>query len=408
METQIKQQGKVIGNVGILDLRQATEETVAEIGQIGNVGEVYYTAETAKLLTRLNIGNLGASLEIPADAKLLSGQTVIGPDFFAENEAGSTIVIMGMAVIEAGVSKEDIKPEGSDWIVSGLLLCPEHLSGRLQGKIKELQGVLHVYDPQTKLVVGNLTLDDYYLQGLADNTALLITGRLDAWQVLSNDLLAQKVQRITVLNRLVCREENASVLLGRLDTKRGSPKQTIIPQGYQFVKHALQLEADLLDVLPGQKLYCAKSVQIDENIEPEALDKALETLVIEGVLVCPAGLKAVMAKKCNLLETEAVFYEGELWVIEGEANLVAARFDYLADKATLIVRGELTIAPDVAAKTLAERLEKVHLFGEIFCTADQMAALQARLGLNKGEFIDLSLSQTEAKGTIGNIGVLKL
>ena len=42
METQSTKQGKVIGNVGILDLRSATEASIAQIQEIGNVGAIIH------------------------------------------------------------------------------------------------------------------------------------------------------------------------------------------------------------------------------------------------------------------------------------------------------------------------------------------------------------------------------
>ncbi len=128
----------------------------------------------------------------------------------------------------------------------------------------------------------------------------------------------------------------------------------------------------------------------------------------ESLLVCPAALQPVIAQKCNLLQTQAIFYQGELWFVEGETTLLATRFDYLADKATLIVRGELTVAPEVEPRVLAERLDKVHLFGEIFCTPQQMAALQSRLGINQGELIDATAAAATGENEIGNVGILKL
>ena len=73
MEMQNVEQGKVIGNVGSLDLRKATEASIAEISRIGNVGAVLYSPETAHLVARLNMGNVGASVEVPEDAKMLAG-----------------------------------------------------------------------------------------------------------------------------------------------------------------------------------------------------------------------------------------------------------------------------------------------------------------------------------------------
>jgi hypothetical protein len=114
-----------------------------------------------------------------------------------------------------------------------------------------------------------------------------------------------------------------------------------------------------------------------------------------------------VAQKCNLLETQAIFYQGELWLIENELSLSASRFDYLAGKATLVVRGELAVAPEIDPKILADRLDKVHNFGEIICTPEQAAAFQARLGINEGEFVDSAEGVGDEEG-IGNIGYLKL
>ena len=114
-------------------------------------------------------------------------------------------------------------------------------------------------------------------------------------------------------------------------------------------------------------------------------------------------------KKCNLLETKAVFYEGELWHIEDKSELLSSRFDYLAGKATLVVRDELHISPAIEPKLLAERLEKIHLFAEVYCTPEQMGAIQARLGINEGELIDPTRVEREVEEEgMGNIGHLAL
>jgi hypothetical protein len=147
--------------------------------------------------------------------------------------------------------------------------------------------------------------------------------------------------------------------------------------------------------------------QIGQDVTAEMLDQALEKLVVKDVLICPVGLRTTVARKCNLLETKAVFYPGELWLVEGELTLLASRFNYLEGKATLVVQGELTVASEVEPRLLAERLEKVHNFGEIFCTRDQMGALQSRLGINEGEFMDV-MAEGEEPGTIGNVAYLKL
>jgi hypothetical protein len=408
MTTSNVKRGQVIGNVGILDIRTATAEAVAEIEQIGNVGVVIYTPETAHLIAQLNLGNMGVAVEMSGEVSLRMGQEEFGRDSF-KNQAGPLhLAISGQAIIHPDVPAADIEQGLGSLFVMGQLLYPEHLGGTLQSKLRHLAGQMKSYK-YAKLVVGNLTLDQSYLQTLEAGSELSVTGRLVATHLLPNDLLAQKIKAIEVFREIICREENAQTLLARLDNKSGTTQVTIIPTGFEPVEKELLLDAGLLAVLPGRKLYC-RQLQIADDVTAEALDKALEQLIVRDALICPVALKGAIARKCNLLETQAIFYEGELWLNSEDFSLSAARFDYLAGKATLVNFGDVTIAPDIDPKLLADRLDKVYNFGDIFGTTQQIAAIYARLGTNKGDLIDSSQPKAEqdAANRIGNVGHLKL
>lgn len=408
MTTSNAKQGKIIGNVGVLDIRTATAEAVAAIEHIGNVGVIIYAPDTAHLIAQLNIGNMGAAVEMSGAVSLRMGQEEFSRDAF-KNQAGALhLAISGQAIIHPDVPVEDIEQGLGSLFVMGQVLYPEHLGGVLQSKLRHLAGQMKSYK-YAKLVAGNLTLDQSYLQTLQDGAELSVMGRLVATQLLPNDLLAQKIKAIEVSREIICREENSQTLLARLDNKSGTLQVTIIPTGFEPVEKELRLDAGLLEVLPGRKLYC-RQLQIGADVTAEALDKALEQLIVRDALICPAALKGSIARKCNLFETEAIFYEGELWLNSEDFSLAAARFDYLAGKATLINFGDVTIAPDVDPKLLADRLDKVHNFGDISGTTQQIAAIYARLGTNKGDLIDSSQSEAGGVGgdRIGNVGHLKL
>ena len=142
----------------------------------------------------------------------------------------------------------------------------------------------------------------------------------------------------------------------------------------------------LLEALPTRKLYCTEVVRVEEDVPAELLDKSIEALIVKEMLICPAALQGVMAKKLDILETEAIFYEGTLWLVDGNVSLSAARLGYLdpEGKTTLIVTGKLKIEPDIAPKGLVERLCKVHNLGRIAGSAEQIAALEFLLGISEG------------------------
>lgn len=403
METQ---KARRIGNVAILDLRQASEAALADIRSIGNVAVVLYSPETANLVARLTMGNVASVVEAPAKARTISGQETFNRDSLKNRSEPQDIVLTGQLIIEPDVPEADLAQGLGELVVTGQLLCPQHLLGVVQSKIRHSSGQIQAYDKEARATVGVLALNESYLHSLQDNTHLLVIGKVVATETLPNDLLEQKIQKIQLVGKIVCREENAPALLARLNDPIGVSK-VIIPAGFTWVERSVVLDAGMLESLPGKKLYCAGMVQIGEDVTAEGLDKALEKLIVKDVLICPAGLRSVIGRKCNLLETRAIFYTGELWLVESEMTLLASRFNYLEGKATLVVHGELAIAPEVEPKLLADRLEKVHNFGEISCSQEQMGALQARLGINEGEFIDTEAIEEEA-GTIGNVAYLKL
>lgn len=402
METKNIESAKAFLNIGVLDIRKASEESVARIRRILNVGRLIYAPETASLIPRLHIGNLGSSIEVPADAelKILSGRLVFGRDYFKNQIVPLRLVVNGQVIVNPDVPEADIEKGLGDLILAGQLICPEHLEGVIQSKLRHFNGRLLTYAPSSRIAVGTLILDENYLHSHDDGAKLVVIGNLNLPQVVSNSLFKQKVQKIQVVGwEVICHEENAQLVRACLDDKAGTAKVKIIPAGFFLVEKPLVLDADLLETLPARKLYCTQRVQIEKGVTPEELEEHLEALIAKDRVICPAGLKRVLSRKCNMLETDVLFYEGELWFVDDELTLLASRFDYMEDKATLVIDGELILAPDIHPQVLAERLAKVHNWGAIRCTPAQMSAIQARLGFSEGGLSLVAPTEEESEGS---------
>jgi hypothetical protein len=401
-------QGKMIGNVNILDLRKATEASVAEISRIGNVNVALYSKETAGLISRLNIGNINASVEVPSDvkAKTSIGRTVFNHAFVKESQDPVFEVAIGQVIVETDVTAEDIQNGFAGLVVIGQLVCPESLLGAIRSKAEQVIGETKSYPLLKQVKIGGLTLDARALQGMEDDTEMAVIGNLTLPDVLANELLAQKIHKLFVLDGIKCREENAAFIQSKLVTGSGSVSS--IPAGFEWVDKSITLDNDLLETFTGKKLYCSGRVVIDASVTPTMLDEHLAAIVGEEMF-CPLPLKSVFSQKCDLLKTQVVFYEGELWTVDGEENLSASRFDYLEGKATLLVSGMLNILPEVDPKVLASRLAKIHNKGVIKCTPAQMGAVQARLGIHEGVVADSTQHvEEESPNAIGNANLLAL
>ena len=130
-------EGKVLENVGALDLREATEASIAGIREIGNVGLVLISPETRGLLSKIpRVGNVGATLELPASAKLINGQKVFTRDTFKEQDEPLVALANGQIVFSQDIPVEDVR-EGIEalWL-NGQIVYPDHLAGAIESKTR--------------------------------------------------------------------------------------------------------------------------------------------------------------------------------------------------------------------------------------------------------------------------------
>ncbi len=399
--------GTVIGNANVLDIRETTAETLAGIARIGNVNILIHSRETASLIPMLNTGNINVSVEAPREAQVVTGQVVINREYFVAQEHPPFLIVCGQVLVKPEVTAEDVKAGLAGLVVVGQILCPEPVLGAIQSKATQLVGQSTSYPASGRLIMGSLTMDETFLKGLEDGSQLVVLGSLRLPEALPNELIEQKIAQLHVNGGIRVHQANAELIQARL--ANGSRKMTIIPEGYALVSKPLVLDDTMIAALPSPNLYCLERVEVARDASPDLLAEGVQQLIARDLLLCPAALKGIMSHKCNLLETRAIFYEGELWLVDGGDQLSASRFEYLDGKATLVVTGALSIDQELEPGVLASRLAKVHNMGAIRCTPQQKGAIQARLGMNEG-VIGADEEEEPAEGTryLGNVNHLVL
>jgi len=365
------EQGRTIGNVNVLDLRNATEASIAGITRIRNANVVVYSRESMTLLPRIDIGNANAMLEIPSDVNVetVTGQAVIKGDYFKNQEEQLFLLGVGQVIFGSDVPAEEIERGLAGLVVVGQLVCPENLAGVVQSKTLSVTGQTQTYPPFDDVTLGSLVLDERALEAMDDGSQLAVIGSLRIPQVAPNDLIARKLHELYVSGSVLCYEENAAAIRKLLTDP--STKVVVIPSGFKLIDKPLDLDRSLLESIPPSKLYCTERVVVRTDVDPSLLDEKLEKIVCRELVISPRGLKDVLSRKCDLLQTDVVFYDGDLLLYEGDDVLRKTRFDHMAEKATLFVEGELTIDPEVTGDLLIDRIAKVHNRGVIRCTPDQ-------------------------------------
>jgi hypothetical protein len=395
-----------VRNVALVDLRNASEQTLERILRIENAAAVLYSRQNATHVSRVTMLNVAAVMEVSAAARLITGQETLEKNFHAGLDEPLSLVVVGQLILAPDIEAEDLRLGIDKLTIAGQLLYPEHVGGVIQSKLAEVSGQSVAYPRDSQLTVGRLDLTRSTLEALDDGSALTVVGAMSARHILPNDLLARKLRELRIVGSLTCREENASVLSSRLQGSIQGVHTKVIPQGFEPVRGPVTIDAALLDALPARRLYCSE-LRFADDVAAEQLDNALDALIVSDLLVAPASLRTVLGSKCNLLETETVLYEGTLWHFDDEHVLYPQRFEYVDGMVTMVITGELTLAAELAPALLAQRVDKVHNLGEIMCTAAQMSALQNRMGLERGEFV-VSGAEDAVESGIGNTAYLKL
>ena len=378
---------KTIGAVNVLDLRKATPETLSTIGLIENTNVVITSSETAERLHDITLNGVNTTVTVPADAEvqLTMGPVTLAEQHFEQQTKPTYFVSMGPVLVEPGVPAEEIEAKVAGIVSMGPIVCPDTLAGVLQSKAAQVMGPLLPYPADAMLVQKGLEMTSDFLESLDDETTLFVLGPLRATNPLPAALIGKKIKQLAVQGTMLVAEENRSPLQAVLGT--ALRRITVIPAGFRYRSGSLTLDPPTLASLKNEKVFASGNIVIDAAVKDEELAQGIGALDAMGIILCPESLQASLAEVCDLLGNQVVFYRGSLWIFESEQTLRASRFDYVEGHATMVVTGELTIDPEIAPKTLADRFAAVHNFGKIVCSTDQMGAIEARLGIDDGELV---------------------
>jgi hypothetical protein len=392
MQNPEPQTRRVHINCGELDMRDASEESVAAIDHV-NAGNVLVTPRTRPLMSRFSL-NMGSLIEIPDGARLMRKIEVLGREAFV---AGPQILAnLGTLVIAPEVTIQDLESGLAEIVNRGRLLYPEHL-GAIASKVSHNSGHLQPYPSGARLIPGDLSLDEAVLGSLADATILVVAGDLNVPQPLTSEGLSRKLASLQVTGKIQLPAESEADILQRLETAMGMPKMKVFPEGFEMVERQMHWRTASLASWSGRRIYSTEPIYIDADVTPEALDGAVDGVISEAMVVCPAGAATVFAQKADTLRTTVHFYEGALWLVEDEVTLRASRFELLDGAAALFVTGEVEVDPSLDPKILLDRLTGVYNWGTITCTPAQMDALEVRMVVAEGQLEDSTFEEEEVE-----------
>ncbi|MEC0203838.1 hypothetical protein P4H39_14440 [Paenibacillus lautus] len=400
---------RIIENVGMLDLTQATEETVTSIERIGNVGLVIYRAETAHLLTLLkNAGNIGKTIEIPEGHRYYSGTLRLDEEYFQLLEQPDRVFVNGTVIIHKEVSLEAFQNGSLHLVVNGEVYAPRHLAAAVTSALLKVGGAsveIHAYEYEPRFESGKVQLNNAYLASSNEPMNLVLNGMVHLDKELDMEQFTARIDSLQVNGKVIIHEHQSPYFYEKLKTINGLVE--VIPAGFEYVTKPLRLNGRTVRRFKGHKLYTNKPLIIEADVTRDAFSQAVSEIQSTSFIICSEEIEDLVWERCPNLNTEIVSYERLFVFINGEETWSRDQLLTLEQPASFIVDGTLTLDDDVTEEDIKASVSTLDLFGEVVVGEKRIKGiLYPYLRANNGSII-VKGTEEELAG-IGNVGMLSL
>jgi len=393
-----------IGNIGFLNLMNATEESIKGIESIDNVGKVVFKQSNAYLLQRLNIGNIGSSIEVPDGYHYYQGTLNLDSAYLDSISEPVKLVVGGLVVVDKEVKIEDIEKCSLRLIVNGTVYSPHHLAGSIYSSILEEAKKVVVYDKaMPRFESGTLIITNQLLHSFDESQWLDIQGELILSKDLNMDEFNRKIEKIDAKGSVTLYQNQEPYVLRKMDSV-SSVEFDVIPDGYDAVEKALILNSRSIRRFSHKKLWLNDPLLLEADVSREGLMEAIEGILTSSFIACPETLEDLIYERSNL-EADVLPYKHQIVMIEGEEKWSQEQFKAYDHPVNLIVTGRLTLDDDVTEEILSNQVLSVDLYGDIFVSnAKLKGKVRSLLRVNEGRLEVPNVNGTE----FGNIGSLSL
>ncbi|KYG30490.1 hypothetical protein [Alkalihalobacillus trypoxylicola] len=360
--------GQKIGNIGELNMIQATEESIQQIERINNVGSVICTPKTVKLLSQMKIENIGSTIVVEEDWQLIKGLFILDDHYIESASEHSVVFIQGVLLVDNEISVDSLQKCQTEFVVMGAVYTPKHIKGAVQTKIKKITGGIIEFDGKQPFIQsGKIELDEGFLQSLELDENILVNGTLTLSNNVDIDTFYSKINRLDVNGVLFLTKEQQSIL-GKKITVNG--KTVIIPTGYQKIDSKLQLHNRSIKRFKQAAIYTKKPILLAENITREQFQQAFRSIHSLSFIICHESIEDLVYEALDSFETEVFSYQEHYRFIEKE-NWTKREVELLEPNTTIIVNGQWSIEEEFDEELLNKNIV-IELKGTIYTPNESM------------------------------------
>ncbi|AQQ54492.1 hypothetical protein [Planococcus lenghuensis] len=393
-----------IGNVGVLNLLKATEESIRKAGAIGNIGVVLYRSGQGHLLSSLTAENIGSTVEVPDGYSYLTGVLEIDRNYLESLKKPLRLVVSGRVIIRKDVTGELLDREELQLIVHGDIYAPSPLVGMISQRFPEGSRDVKSYSGDIRMENGHFTMTNAFLRSAETAVHLVVNGKLELSKELDLDLFTEKIEKMEVNGLIQLFEEQLTAVHSKMESGVHGAME-VLPAGYERLKKTRRLNARSIRSLAGKNIFTKKPLLFEAGIGREQA-AAIGSIRSTSYIVCNDELEDLMYEKLENLETEILPYETDFIFIEGEQEWDEAQLQAIGQPSAVIIEGKLTFMDDVEPASVGEKISTLDLFGELQTdNAKVRAALRTKLRVNEGLISEIRQVPTSSLQNIGELSL---
>lgn len=370
---------KIFRNIGLLDLRKATEETLKEIGKIESIGMLVYSEKQMAAISHIKQVNVGLAMPLPEGVEFVvqNGKYDLTRTILQSLPSQVVVMVNGKVTVDP-IGDTALLDKIYRMTVNGKLVIQEGDYAALAPRI-QINGVSMVYSADETFVEGTFELNDVNLYGLAEGSQLFVD-TISALEAFDEGLFDETIKSIRVSRYLVASQHVIRKLARKISNYLEIEKY-IVPDGFAYYE-SLKLDDMQLEQLKSDQLFIRSSLDI--LCSADALKQKVKQIIAREVSVS----QAVYSEIKGILEQVSQVKILDPSAVKNMSHLVLSDY-YFKDIASLKMTnyGKLEIDASVSVELLDEKLARLDNYGVVTCPEHLYSKVMQRTKSNFGKII---------------------
>ncbi len=369
-----------IKNIGLLDVRNINEDISKEISQISNISFLIESDRSRELLKTCKMKNIGASMKVPTDVKVISqnGELHIDREYLECLPYSVIIILNGKLTLTEDIDVSLIDEKIYSMIINGEAMIPKRLTGIIQSKTI-INGELEGYNSGYILIDDTIKMTNQFLNSLNSNSKLAIR-KLLITEDIDLDLFKEKISNLQVLSKIIMTDENEKVLSKYID-KYYSIDKTIIPAGAKYIDDDLYIDDNSIKRYKDAVLYVDGGVEIYLKGDTK-IDEYIKLLMCEDIVCNDRNVDEVL-KILGDEDIEIEVIKGRLIKNNGKMVL-AGKLEELDEEINIRNFGKLVLEEDLDYEKFNEKVESITNYGLVVAPDEKLGMVKNKVKENFG------------------------